>query len=353
MARLAVTPCTTCGAPLSHDPAVALEITCPYCKRVTRWEPTVEPKPADGRGVGFALAAMLAGIVLVIVLGTTVDWLRNRDDSDRVVRLQAPEAATDVFVTRATLAPDGALWMACRSELLCHFASDGTWLGSVSLPTPEPDDFVNSARTGVTWGLAADRAGRLYVSHGRALLEVSMATRVIAGRSALLSGDEHATCLAVGADDALWLMTSGDDLVSFGADRKPRVRWKQPLTGVDPRHHGCDSLALDGQGQVYVTPQQEPAIYVFSPEGKLLRRHAPGGPANYTGLLPLSDGKVLVGYYYELLLFDAAFRPLPGPKLPRDSWGFVTDLVETHDRSVLVMTQLGFLARWGKAGRKW
>jgi hypothetical protein len=150
------------------------------------------------------------------------------------------------------------------------------------------------------------------------------------------------------------MMTSEDDLVALDAARQVRARWRQPLLQHDARHHGCDTLTHDEAGQVWVAPEGAPAIYVFAPDGALVRRHVPGGTGHYMGLAVLADGSVVTGHYARLLLLGPDFAPRTGPATSRDpGWAEVSEVIRTPADELVVTTLLGTVARWDGASSRW
>jgi hypothetical protein len=363
--RLIVTPCVSCGAPLEFDTDTATEARCPYCKNITRVPlptppraPLTPTRHSGGIGVGHVLGALLGGLVLLIAGALALDELFNRSNADHVVDLRTlKEASAHPYIAaqRAAALPDGSVWIACRPDLLCGLDRQGKWIGSVTLPEPPHDRPAGRLRYGGTHAMAGDGTGRLYVSHGKELLEIAVGERRVRGAISVLREGEVAHCLAISPSGSLWLMTSTDDILELDSQRKPRKRLTRPVSQHDARHHGCDSLVVDRNGQLWVSPEGGPAVYVLSADGALVRRHAPGGTAHYAGMAVLANGSVVVGYSDWLEFFSADFEPRDGPKTRRNNpgWSQITDVLLTPDDALIVTTGLGYVARWDRATAQW
>lgn len=350
MARLVVTPCASCGAPLEQDLELARETTCPFCGAVTPVAPQEPPPKASGLGVGVVLGALFGAIVLLVGGGLAIEELANRSNADRVTDLR--ELGDLIVPTRAAALADGGVWVACRHDRLCVLDRGGNSQGSAPLPLA-PMDAPRSARGDATHSMAADRAGRVYVSHGGALIEFAASALAERRRLSALPEGEYARCLAVAPDESLWSMTSKDDIVKLDSERVVRARWTQPVLKHDARHHGCSSLVVDASGRVWVTPEGAPALYVLSPAGELLRRHAPGGPGHYSGIAVLPRDRVVLGYSSWLVLLDAEFRELDGPKARRDSSAQIGEVLHTPDDALVVVTTTGHVMRWERVSERW
>lgn len=348
MARLVVTPCASCGAPLEQDLELARETTCPFCGAVTPVaRPVAEP---SGPSIGLILGALFGGLTLLVGGALTIEELANRSNADRVTSLREHEA--DVVPVRAAALHDGGVWLACRYDRLCAVDREGKWLGSAPLPIA-PHDAQPVARAGGTHGMAADRAGRVYVSQGNELIEYVAPAMTERRRLSVLPEGEHARCLAVApADDALWMMTTGDDVVQLDAARALRSRWKQPVVKHDARHHGCSHMVIDAQGKVWIAPDGAPALYVLSAGGELLRRHAPGGGGRYTSFAVLDGDRAVLGYASWLVFLDPSFSELEGPRVRRDSTE-LCEVLRTAADTLMVVTSAGDLLRWENASKRW
>lgn len=364
VARLVVTPCVTCGAPLEPGSPGDAEVRCRFCGTAHPAErPAQAPARApDGPNVGVVLGSLLGGLALFVGGAFLLGWWLESDDADRVVSLEAVEALVaerSTYATRAAMTPDGSLWVACRHDRLCALDPSDRFLGSVDLPQVPHEERERAREEGSlrydpVRAMAVDRRGRLYVAYADRFLEIASAERRLVGPVHALAPGEAPRCLAVGPDDALWVMTNTDDLVVLDANRTERARWRQPVLRHDPRHHGCDSLVVEPSGQVWVTPVAAPAVYVFSPEGQLVRRHSPGGGGHYTGLAVLPEGRAAVGYYTWVVLFGPDFVELEGPRTSRRrGWAEVSDLLRSPDDALVVTTTLGVIARWRRASERW
>ncbi len=350
MPRLVVTPCTSCGAPLEQDVDLARETRCPYCGTVT---PVAVPTPPEraksGAGVGIVLGALLGAVALLVGGGLAIEELVNRSNADRVIELR--EADDSVLPTRATALPDGNLCIACAYDRVCSLDRDGKSLGTAPLPLA-PLETSSPARGGATHGMAADRAGRLYVSHGNELIEFASDTLVERRRLSVLPEGEAARCLSVGPDDTLWTMTTKDDIVQLDAARVVRARWTEAVLKHDARHHGCSGMVVDASGRVWVLPEGAPAVYVLSPEGALIRRHTPGGPGRYSSIAVLSQDRVVLAYYSWLVFLDVDFREIEGPKARRDG-SEIQEVLLTADDALVAVSSMGSVLRWEGVSARW
>lgn len=227
-------------------------------------------------------------------------------------------------------------------------------MGTIALPQPGYLPSDGTLRHEAVRGMAVDAAGRLYVSTRQRLLQLSIGERKVLGPRDVLPAGELATCLARAPDGGLAMMTTAHDLVVLDAAGGIKTRWTRPVVQLEPRHHGCDSVAFDGQGNVWLSPVGAPAIYAFTPSGALLRRHTPGGSGHYLGLSVLEDGSVVVGYYEELLVLGPDFQRRPGPKRHRGGgWAWISEVLRSPEDELIVATQLGVIARWQGASRRW
>ncbi len=358
VANLVVTPCTHCGAPLEFESGLANVVRCAFCGTTNDIANAV-PAPAQKQvSIGVILGSVFGGLALLVGGAVLFGHYREADNADRVMRLEdigASDSPDGHFSgTRAARTPDGSLWVACKHDMLCGMDEAGAWLGTVRLPLARQSEWNMTQRYGATRGMAGDRAGRLYVSYDSELLEISTTDRRIVRRVPALPEGEHPRCLFMAEDDSLFMMTSTDDVVQLNAARAVQARWPTPVLALDPRHHGCDTIAVDRQGQVWVTPEGAPAIYVFSPTGVLVRRHTPGGHGHYMGLAVLADGSAIAGYNDELLLFGADFSVREGPVTSRrPGWAGVAEVLRTPDDTLVVVTLLGVVARWDGISTRW
>jgi sugar lactone lactonase YvrE len=348
--ELVTHPCRGCGAPLPIRSARTPRITCAHCGAVNEVSTTPPAQPEQkGSNPILIPVALLLALFLFVGGAVSLDRWDRASDAEAVQDLKKLAPSERLSTSKLTVAPDGIRWVVCRHERLCAISPDGKLLGIHELPFVSHDQDPQIQRGGNTRGMVLDPQGRLYLSHGKELLVV----RPQQGGRALerlppvraLPPGEHATCLAVGGDGALWAMTSRDDLVKLDAQRNLQARIPRPMLSQDPRHHGCGDLLVAPDGRIFVTPEEAPALYRLDPTGKPEKRHAPGGAGAYMGLA-LWRGSLVVGHYDKLLRFDVDFRPLPAPKTQRDGWEWVSDAATTPDGSLLVLTRLGFLARW-------
>ncbi len=374
MLRVIVFRCAHCGAALEALDVQATSLTCHYCAHrnvVPGQAVNAKPEPSNTRILTVLLGGLL-GITLVVGVPVTLEWRSKQTDADHEVDLAALAQAAGERVSGldllslegGALMADGSLWVGCdHPRRLCGVDAGRAWLGSIALP-PEEAPATTPRSAEAPLALAASGPDTLLVAWQRSLYSVAPRERRVRGRvhpEGLLP-EETLACLAAGEGGVVWAVTSRDDLVRLtpGAERVA-ARTAEPLPRTSLRHTGCRGLAVDARGQLWVVPASEPAVYVLSAEGRVLRHHAPGGAGHYQGVAPLADGSAVVGRSgdsSELLRWGPSFEPLPGPKRfegwrERRGWVGVEALAVTPAGGLVLVTSLGELGYWDNTRGRW
>jgi streptogramin lyase len=290
--------------------------------------------------VWLAAAGAAALAVLVGLVALAVVMAPSRGIASRVGRSSQPGNPPATMPAYA----------AAPADLVIAFGSPGTAPGQMTDPRhvavdPAGNVFVSDFDTGrvqkldptgksllvvqvppdanglrLVQGLAADRAGRVYVSRGGDLLQYSAAD----GR--LLATFPHdfprtrydAVCVdAAGTVWALHTTASDNDLIRLDASGKVLGRWGRIVSGVNPKDSAMSlELAVDARGGVFVSSSFGKQVYAYDAAVKPTGRFGADVFTSPGAIAVDAKGRVFVEDFGDIDVFGPTRQLLY--RLPKD-----------------------------------
>lgn len=362
MANLKSFNCPSCGAVLTVPAKDAKEIQCTYCgntvivprelrHRAPRPQKTIASEETGGmfpmlplvlkiipllRGRNLVVLTVVAGVL--IVCATSVSMFVGSRQSSRppasipaeffslagtaVAIKQSP--ATPLFGAEGT-APglfQGARFVAVdgngnifvsddKTYRIQKFDATGKYVSGWVITDPDAIKTTYSID-----GLAADRAGNVYVTLSHIIFKYDGATGKLLNK---MAGHIYWSAIPL-ADGGLIAAASGrtqDDLADLDSEGREIAYYPQVITsrpgGKAPFRL---KIAVDGLGTIFILQDDEGAVYKYTPDGKFVTKFGskgtkPGQFGTGVNLIAVDNqSNVYVSDWSQLFVFDATGRYL-------------------------------------------
>jgi hypothetical protein len=321
--------CPACAAPLEPSAVDGAHLRCPYCgssARLRDGRPAspVGLAPAAGAGPGRAVALAIGGVLLALA-GAGALLLRSPDQPD-----PPPAALTPPEPAKSPTGPtDGPL------PPIVRFGRAGTGAGGLTDARAVailPDGRIlvgeysggriqlfDSAGTFLTqWtadprtpllDLETDRAGNAYVVQGSRVRRFDPATGEARGELVPRGGIDVSD-LAPALDGTFWAVSGQDALVRLGADG--RVLRTVNLRDAVDEDAVPGSVAVTGDGELFVTDRWSGEVYRLHPDGRFADRFgtAVRGSGAFASIAVDGLGRVFVSGMGGIRVFDRSGTPL-------------------------------------------
>ncbi len=318
----------SCGAALvAHSDA--RQVKCPYCGTQVivpdtlrtpqaappSWSPPVVvqvPRPVAAPPTRSLAGGCLVTLVFIVVILGVVGYLAYTSIQQvtsfvpyisTAIPAEARTAISEQGISEATREPDPTMTPEFASPIL-QFGSKGTGAGffddARGIATDGAGNFYVSEyssgrvqrfdKDGTfqgSWqtpgktplrGLAADRAGTVYVVRGGAILKYNGADGTLL---ATLQGEaeDNFDDVAVFADGSLEAVSyhNRDDLVHLSADGQVLSRIPAAIGGQSDQPELLTRVAVDGQGTIFALGTFNDAVFKFAPDGKFVTRFGSQG----------------------------------------------------------------------------
>ena len=359
--------CPSCGARLQAR-GDAVQVACDYCgNHVTVPEALRPARPAPAAGtappvvvVRHASSAAPAtparaggacvGVFIVLILGLVAagaaTWfIFERTTSEIVTNFPTMIAIEERFSVETTVVSVPAVTATPTpgyAGVALRFGAEGTGAGLFDDLRSIAVDGQGNIYTGeyssgriqkfdaqgqflTTWqppgknalrGLAADRAGRVYVVRQNVILQYEGAS------GALLRTIDNAEYgyddVTVQADGTLLAVdgsAASNDIVHLDADGNFLSRIENPIANQTERSELNTRVAVDGLGTIFALGSFNGAVFKFTPEGKFVTRIGSEGDAEgqFRALQAIAvdnQSRVYVSDFRGIQVFDAEGRYL-------------------------------------------
>ena len=358
MPRIQVFNCPSCGARLTVEGDEA-QVKCQFCDNTVIVPEELRPKrsappviqirttrPSGAAGV-LAVVALLLTVGSAMAIFLLMSTVQNKA-SEQVSSIQTSvvqQVSTVVVQTTsivgfsATLAPN-LTPPPGFAEVVLTFGGKGTGASlfddarSIAVDD-EGNLYVAEYSTGrvqkfdaegkfiTSWiaegdtplrGMAADRAGNVYVVRQGAILKYEGATGKLLDN---IKGGDYFDDVAVLPDGGLVAASylNRDDIVHLNADGEVVSRIEEAISGQTGDSELDTRVAVDGLGNIYALGHFNNAIFVFTPEGRFVNKFGSDGdePGQFRAPNAIAvDGqsRVYVSDIKGIQIFDAEGRYL-------------------------------------------
>jgi DNA-directed RNA polymerase subunit RPC12/RpoP len=359
--------CPSCGAALTAQ-GEARQVKCPYCgtqvivpdslrtpqAAAQPWPPQVvvvqapaaaSAAPPARSSVGGCLTALVFIVVLLGVVGGLVFLSLAPGGSTSGISINVPQGDFATVVSQPfiepTREPTPTLTPGFASAVL-QFGSEGTGAGFFTdargvAADGEGNIFVSEYTSGRVqrfdkegkylngWktegktplrGLAADRAGNVYVVRGGTILKYNGADGTLLDTFKGEQGDNFDD-VTVLADGSLLAFSyhNQDDLVWLSAQGQVLNRIEKAISGLSSQPELQIRVAADGLGNVFALGTFNNAVFRFAPDGKYVTYFGSQGdePGQFRAPLAIAvdnQSRVYVGEGARIQVFDSGGRYL-------------------------------------------
>lgn len=348
--------CPSCAAPLEYDEEKdGAAVRCPFCgntmyaPEARRRKLDVPPPPTRKRSGlrGFlAVAIIMCGVVALAF----ISLYRRKPDPATPVR---PSPIADVFKAAGIKTPAPPTMNFATVAL--KFGEEGTGPGRFTDARSIAVDgegriyvgdytggriqvFDASGKFLTQWmvdrqmplrGLAADRAGTVYVVQSGKILRYEGTSGKLLGEVSYPEGEgfDDVAATADGGLVAAWRIHR-DDIVRFSSSGKPLKVIRSAISGQTDRSELLFRVAADGLDNIYSLGVFNNAVFKFTPEGRYVTRFGSDGdqPGQFRAPSAIAvdgRGRVYVSDIKGIQVFDGNGRYLDVFKPASIAFGMV------------------------------
>ncbi|HVF55948.1 MAG TPA: hypothetical protein VM934_07335 [Pyrinomonadaceae bacterium] len=337
--------CPSCGAPLDYeDGSDAVSIRCPFCNNsvvvpetLRKARNTFAPSSSYGKKAGPAHGFIFYLVIIFAVLFVATFALTRLFRSAPPINTTPPPRRVNFPPTpRGKATPEEPGF----AQLLLKFGSEGIGPGlfndSRSITLDGAGRIYVGDYTGgriqvfdaegkfiTQWmadtkmplrGLAADRAGVVYVVQSGEIRRYEGATGKLLGKLAFAGGwgFDDVIVTADGGLLAAWYKGS-DDIVRFDSGGSVTKVIRKAISGQTDRSELDHRVAMDGLGNIYALGTFNAAVFKFTPEGRFVTKFGSGGdqPGQFhapDAIAVDGQGRVYVSDIKGVQVFDADGR---------------------------------------------